>query len=350
MACRLHILFSALVALCVYSHGAMAALVAGTASPTSVTVPANAPATKPITWTLNRGGAPGVVTLSSPQVDVLLNGTSIHTISKTLTKTINTNLNNTIFVFSEALTVPRAAIARALNSGGTLTVRRTFFEEGTAFTRDVDVAVNIGSAGSADFSVTRIDLVFNDGTSSCQAKAGRPLKAIAKIEASGSGLLRGQWQVRKGGNLGSFRTLKTVQAAITAGNNTAIESPELPIDDSDRFDVRLVVTAPDIGFTEPLIYCLVSGKASILRERDDSGKEAEVISPPPHSTLTDKTTVSWKPVDGAKAYRIDIVVDKNGEPVASQMAKKDSKQSSLSLLTLEKLRADERYTVRVIAE
>lgn len=350
MKCSLRVFLPALMILSAYSHSAMAIFASGTASPSSVTVAANAPATKPVTWTLNRAGGAGNVTVSSQQADLLLNGNSIYTINKTLTKTINTNLNNTIFVFSEVLTIPRSVIARVLNSGGTLVVRRTFLEESTAFTRDVDVAVNLGSASSADFNVTRIDLAFSDGTNSCQVKSGRPLKAIAKIEASGSGLLRGEWQIRKGGNLGAFRTLRTVQTAITSGNNTTIESPELPLDDSDRFDVRLVVTSPNIDFTEPMIYCLVSGKASVLRERGDFGKEAEVISPAPHSPLTDKTIVRWKPVDGAKSYRIEIVIDEKGEPVASQMAKKDSKQSTLSPLTLEKLRADERYSVRVIAQ
>lgn len=350
MKCSLRIFLPALMVLCMFSDSALAAFASGTASPASVTVPVNAPAVKSVTWTLNRTGGAGNVTVSSSQADIMLDGSSIYTINKTLTKTISTNLNNTIFIFSETLTIPRSAVARALKSGGTLIVRRTFLEENTAFTRDVDVAVNLGSASSADFSVTRIDLAFSDGSNSCQAKSGRPLKAVAKIEASGSGLLRGEWQIRKGGNLGSFRTLRTVQTAISAGNNTAIESPELPLDDSDRFDVRLVVTSPTIGFTEPMIYCLVSGKASVLRERGDSGKEAEVISPPPHSALTDKTMVRWKPVDSAKSYRIEIVIDEKGEPVASQMAKKDSKQSALSPLTLEKLRTDERYSVRVIAQ
>jgi hypothetical protein len=350
MKSSLRIFLPALMVLCMLSDAALAAFASGTASPASVTVPANAPAVKPVTWTLNRTGGAGNVTLSSQQADVLLDGNSIYTINKTLPKTINTTLNNTIFVISETLTIPRSVVARALKSGGTLTLRRTFLEESTAFTRNVDVALSIGSSSSADFNVTRIDLAFSDSTNSCQAKSGKPLKAIAKIEASGAGLLRGEWQIRKGGNLGAFRTLRTVQTAITSGNNTAIESPELPLDDSDRFDVRLVVTAPDIAFTEPVIYCLVSGKASVLRKRGDSGKEAEVIAPPPHSPLNDKTMVRWKPVDGAKSYRIDIVTEENGEPVASQMAKKDSKQSSLSPLTLEKLRADERYSVRVIVE
>lgn len=328
---------------------AMAGLISGTTSPTSLNAPSNAPLTRSVVWQLNRNGAAGPTTVLSTQADILLNGTSIYTINKTLTKSINITLNVTPFVFSEVVTIPRSVITRALATGGTLTLRRVFEEPSTASTRTIDTPIIIGSPSTADFSVTRITLAFSNGSYSCLSKPGAPLKAIAQIEATGSGLFRGEWQVRRGGSLGSFRTLRAVQVPVRVGTDNRIESPELPLEDSDRLDVRLVVRSPVIGFTEPLLTCQVSGQPALTLD-SPQGKPVELLEPEPHSPLHDSTILRWKPVAGTKVYRIEILTEENGLPVAVQLAKGSQTTAKPSPLTLEKLEPDVRYIVKVTAQ
>lgn len=329
---------------------ALAIITSGTAAPAQINVPSNAPAVRNLTWTLNYAGNIGPVTLRSDQALVLLNGEAVHVISRPLSRTDQNNGNFLTFTFPETITLPHAVVVQAIKTGGALTLRRVFTEEGPNFTRTIDVPVQVISSLTGDFAVTRISLSFPDGSSTCAMKNGKLPRVVARIESAGTGMLRGEWQVREGGSLGSFRTLRMVQTPVTSGMAARLESPEVPLQQGTRYDLRLLVRDPVLGFVEPIITCMSErGQAGML-SRTSKDRDAAVIAPLAFSPLNDATVIRWKAVPSAKAYRIDVLVDQEKEPVASQMAKGNVLETKLSPLTLDKLDPKTRYSIRVIAQ
>lgn len=80
------------------------------------------------------------------------------------------------------------------------------------------------------------------------------------------------------------------------------------------------------------------------------GTRADVTSPQDFMPVNNETRITWKPVEGAVAYRIELYATADGEPVAAQQVKGNTLDSTLSPLVLEKLNPKRRYMVRVYAE
>ncbi len=328
-----------------------AALSSISLSPSTRTIAANNPAVVPVTWTVMRNGAAGSVTVDSPSVIIRLgnsNGPILITISKALSKTQNIVNNVTPYIFSEAINIPRSVVYTATKAGQPLLIQRIFTDQSDAQVITGEMPVNIGGSGS-EFSVSRITLTFDDGSSSCSVPDGKKRTALAQITASGTGILRGAWQVRTGGGLGSYRTLRTVNVPVSG--NTVIQSPALPSTNAgERMEVRLAVESPVTNFGIPSITCGSMGGSSLLKYSEKDLKLTKVISPAVNSPLNSDTVLKWEAFKGAKSYRIEILADENGEPITAQLAKPTETSAKLSPLTLDKLKTNGRYTVRVVIE
>lgn len=343
------LLFSSVI----FSPNANAVVSSVTASPASRNTAINQPAVVPITWRVTRTGAAGTTTVDSPTITVRWdngNGPIVYTITKTVSQTQNVVNNVTFYMFSEAVTIPRDIVYAAAKGGHILDIQRTFTDQSDATQNTGEMFLNITGSSSADFAIQRIELAFNDGTTTCLSQPGKPHTAIATINASGTGVLHGSWQVRTGGGIGSFRTLRTVQAAVMNGRETLVQSPNLPeVNPGERLEVRLVVDSPTLGFPVPVITCGAPVKDSQFRKIDPENV-AKVISPNPNSILTAETAIEWEGIKGAKSYRIEILNKEDGEALTAQMAKPDKTSGKLSPLTLDKLDPKKRYTIRVVAE
>lgn len=344
-------LVTAFLAVC--TPDAWAGLPSGTVSPSSRTVAMNAPAPLFLNWRLARNGAAGSVTVQSAEAVVRLgnsNGPIIHTISKSLSQTKTVTLNIDFFTFSESIALPRSVVQRAAKAGTGLVLQRAFTDDNFTTTLTKEVAISVTNSSNADFALTRMDLSFSNGSNSCVAKPGERLTAVATVMTTGSGLLRGAWQIREGGSFSTYRTLRTVQQPVAAGSKTTIESPALPASGEKQIDVRLVIESPTPAFEEPTLTCGIGGNVIILKTSRDTSRDAEVLSPTPNSPLGAKTAIRWNAVKGAKAYRIEILPDTDSAPITAQVVKPDKSTATLSPLTLDKLDAKNRYTIRVVAE
>lgn len=322
------------------------------ASVTPPTTTANVATAVPaaLNWTVARAGAPGSVTVVSPQVDFALNGVVVASVAKTLSKTMNAVNNVDFFMFSEVVTIPRSVLAQAAQTGQAVTVRRSFQEVNVAGTQTASANVALTGGLGGDLNITQIDLVFNDGTTSCSTQSGEERTAIARIRSNGNGLLRGSWQVREGGGLGSYRVLRVIQTPVGGNSYTELRSPRLPLSDGmQRVDVRLVITSPALAFFPPEISCGISNSAAVPGAASNE-KQATVIAPSNPVTLQADTVITWEKYPGAKTYRIDVLPRAGGKPVASQSAKGDATSARLSPLTLQKLNRKSHYVIRVVAE
>ena len=332
------------------SPSAYAVLSSASATPATATVNITGATPVPVTWRVVRAGAPGSVTVTSSQINFLLNGTVVASTNKALSKTMNAVNNAEFFIFSEVVIVPRNILTQAAQSGQALTIERDFEEVSVVGTQTATVTAALTGGIGGSLAVTQLDLVFDNGSTSCTGQTGEERTAIARIRTSGAGLLRGSWQVREGGALGSYRILRAIQTPVSGTGYTEIRSPRLPtITGTQRLDVRLVIDSPALNFGAPEISCSISGDDTPLQPAQ-TGNLVKIIAPLGPSILNTDTLVKWEKKSGAKAYRIEILLNDHGKPVASQMAKSEQTTAKLSPLTREKLEHNKHYIVRVLSE
>ncbi|MBL8713892.1 MAG: fibronectin type III domain-containing protein [Alphaproteobacteria bacterium] len=321
-----------------------------TVTPPVVTVRPNMPAVVRLTWMVRSSGGT-TSTVETDDGEIRLAGALVANLPALMpqTKTSAVAVNAFLFTFTDTVTIPASVLREAAQTGKPITFQRAFSNDGF-FTQAV-TPVNFTLSGGlgGPLTITRIQLSFDDGASICNAKAGDDVTVNARISAEGAGQLRGQWQVRKNATSALFRTIKTVQVPVSAGMNLTLKSPPLPTDDG-RFDVRFQVTSPVSTFAEPIVTCALTGNGGGIRKYVSQGRTAELVSPKPFVPLDGSTVIEWKPVDGAKAYRIEVLPGKDSEPVAVQEVKASDTKNKLSPITIDKLDPKRRYMIRVMAQ
>ncbi len=329
-----------------FGSSAPAAILAASATPSTVTTNITAAAPVAITWRASRNGAPGTVTLASSQINFLINNTVVASTAKSLSKTIDAVNNVDFAFFSEVVIIPRNVLTQAAQTGQSLTIERDFEEVNLAGTQTASVTVApVGGLGG-ELAINQVDLIFDDGSTSCISSTGDEHTAIARIRSTGSGLLRGSWQVREGGAPGGYHTLRMIEAPVSASGLTILHSPNLPTTHSNqRLDVRLMIDSPAVSFIPPEITCNISGP-----DVPPHTGESLLLEPQGKTLLDAHTTLHWKADSKAKAYRIDILSDEQSTPLASQMVKGNQTSAHLSPLTLNKLVSTQYYIVHVYAE
>ncbi len=255
------------------------------------------------------------------------------------------------FVFTETLDVPLTLVQEAQRQNKPLVFRRVFTSDnfGNEYI-NVDIKFVFTGGIGGPLEISRLRLAFDNGAPMCNAKPGDDITVTAYVDTEGTGLLRGNWQVRPQGTGGNFRTLRTVQVPVQGGRNIQLKSPPIPTNGSGRVDVRFDVTDPVLAFNEPVVTCAVSGTEGPLSPRMAVGTPATLVTPAPFMPLNSDTLISWQSVSGAKAYRIEVLAKEGGTPVAAQQVKADALNAKLSPLVLDKLDAKRRYLVQVYAE
>lgn len=339
----------ALAVLCALPSGPARAIVnSATPVPATKEVPSNTTVSIVITWRIVSGAPPVLMTVEAD--DGILRIGAAGTILRTtapLSRTFNLPpaLNNFTSTFTETLTVPRGFLQQALKAGEALTYSREFTDNG--FTTSVVATVTIvpSTATAADFDVTQIRLTFGDQSAARTTEPGEKLVAVARLSTAGAGMLRGSWQVREGGVAGNWRTLRQIRQPISGQRDIHLTSPALPTDGEGRYDVRLALDEPDVAYDEPFIsYFIGSG---LDRTR------ATVTTPDPGKPIGPDTLIRWKPVNGAKAYRVEARQlaqhDDNAPPVAAMLVEADKFSVKPSPLFMEGLKADGKYQIWVIA-
>ena len=230
--------------------------VSGSVSPSIVSGPSS------LTWTTSLSYAfastGGNVTLNSTQGTFKVGSTVIGTVSTPLTATMS---NNRSFV-TETLSVPPSVMQAALARGSSrMTYSRSF--TGNSSTINTEVQINITSESAADFLITGMQLYFQNRMPNITInRLDRSLKAYAKLNYVGSGMLQGYWEVD-----GNF--LSNVKQLVTQGNTIIIESPsppQLPTFDSGYHQIRFVITNPSQNIPFPVInYYITTAEPEVRK-------------------------------------------------------------------------------------
>ncbi|MDP2207027.1 MAG: hypothetical protein Q8K65_12060 [Alphaproteobacteria bacterium] len=334
---------------------AAAAITSARATPGVQTVPGDRSVGISITYSIRITGGAGSFTVDADDGAFYIGvppGVVAAVVPPGLTRTINSAVARPFynFTFTERLNVPLDIIRQAIAARQPLYYRREFTDDGFISSTPVDVRINIGGGIAGRLTVSRMRLMLEGGQTVCSAAAGDDITAEAYIETEGSGLLRGTWEMRETLPDGNFRTLKTVQIPVTAGRNVTVKSPRLPLSGAGRVDFRFTVTEPPPAFAAPIVTCLVAGRHPLLQPDVPAGVPVKVLAPKSFMPLDRNTQVVWQPKEGAKAYRIEVLAEERGQPIAAQEMKAEDTSGKLSPLALEKLDPKRRYKIRVLAQ
>lgn len=295
---------------------AQAAVTNVSASPSTVRVSPDG-GTVSLTWqiTVTRG-AGGTGLVSSPAVTIQLGGSTLETVSSTLSR--NVASGSGVVTFSETLSVSASVARQLAKSGSTARVQRSFTDaiDGGNDTGGPTLQL-VGGAGQLNFS--RVELLFNDGNRKRIVGRREQLNAIADIRYSGSGTLQAEWKVStvdavRGSN--TFRTLRLVRRPLAGSGSgrVRLSSPSLPTLVPGLYEVKLEFTDGNVTFTEPSIrYYVVPDELT--------GRTAiQLIKPDNDAHITSATVFAWTPVSGAAAYQLEIHSALSGDGSASATA------------------------------
>lgn len=201
-----------------------------------------------------------------------------------------------------------------------------------------------------ELTVQRLDLEFPGGKRIAVVERGEALDAQVTVAYSGSGLLRGRWEVSGPGADGSefFRGLGLVRENLAGGRATTIKAPALPTHATGRYLLRFCVEGEGVD------QCASAAVESAYQVVAGSGGAALRGVTPANQSVSAATTFRWPAADGTVTYQLQIFrpqLDGQAEPkfVSGILLPGDESETVLSPLVLSRLSAGEAYLWRVTA-
>lgn len=295
---------------------AFAGIVSVDTSQGRIPVSATGPSTVTVNWLVVRDNGtalpnPGVVSSASGRF--LVNGTVVGTVNRTLSRsTPGTTPGQQTFIFTEAVTVPQAAVFRAIKARVPIIFERTFSTTGiivAPFPASLPGSVDLtpSGPGSEPFSVSRLSLRFDDQSRVKVLPKDSRLRAVAELNTTGQGLVQAVWEFASAVTTAGapvFQTLALVRQPAAFGGRMVITSPPLPTRFEGTNLVRLRITEPATFFEEPELQYYVTPDSPLAE--DQPPRLLLVTAPEPGTPLTLTTRFAWQAVPGARAYKVEV--------------------------------------------
>jgi hypothetical protein len=215
---------------------------------------------------------------------------------------------------SEALNIPVAITKRAEALGtNRITYARTFYNQSTQVSGQM--TLQITTEALAEFQINRLQLYFENRRAETTIKRNYPnLKAYADIRFTGSGLLKGFWEV-------DGRILSHVHLHLVYGRTITLETPDippLPTFDIGTHRLRFIITSPllDIPVPEAIYFVTAEDyKKAFVHLKLISPEDAAEIDYAP-------VTFRWEGRDVTVVYLIEFFEGDEEKPLFSAYTRK----------------------------
>lgn len=277
-----------------------------TANPAKFQVSATAPTTVSVVWQITRVSPPVPGTSSSPNAQIIVGGTPVATVGAPLSRTFPGVSFTEVAFLSETVVIPQSAVFRAVKSGAPIVLARTFNDtEGVSDTGAATLAPT--GPGSEAFSVSRLDLRFEDQSRVKVLPKNVRLRAIAELSTTGRGLVEAEWQIAPAVTTPGtpvFQTLALVRQPVAFGGRLVITSPPLPTRFEGTNLVRLRITDPRTRFDAPELTYYVTPESPQADQQ--SPRLLLTTAPAPGTPLTLTTRFAWQAVPGAQVYKLQV--------------------------------------------
>lgn len=283
-------------------HPVSANVTSVTTSPAKANVSITRPTFLALTWFVEESPG-GVDTVTSTLGQFIAAGEVLANVNATISQGSAASGLVRRFTFTETVEVPSAVVAQALKLGASsLTYQRSFTDSGGAATGFIALAPT-GLRG-AEFGLTRIELKFDDDSRIRVVPQGSDLTAIAEINFSGSGRLRGRWVVRDPTDIAGvrFRTLAVVYRNLAGGRRLSIRSPDLPTSMQGPYRLEFRVDEPELNRSGPSLDYYVSASVAATPFLPSM----TVSGPRDGAALAPDTQFGWEAVAGADIYVVEV--------------------------------------------
>ncbi len=196
----------------------------------------------------------------------------------------------------ETVTVPLSVIRKAEQMRiNKITYSRSFKSQSIVGKATSTLILN---SSDGNFKITKMRLYFdNNRPRKVIARSSKDTSASVQINYSGTGLLKGYWEV-------DGRILQRVQKHVRFGKSLVLETPSvppLPTYDEGTHRLRFIITSPNLPIKFPTAYYDVV-------EQEKSARTAVVLLSPAdklHIQLSG-TTFSWQKSKGVENYLISF--------------------------------------------
>jgi hypothetical protein len=349
------------VALCILlslPFTAWASLSSGTATDLSGTrnISYTTQTTSKIRWSMQRTFLrlpPGETVISSSGTFTDAGNTVVlGTINKALSKSKPISPSDS-FNFTETILIPRDVLFKAYKQNiRTLYYRRNFTDCPATECSQITIAATFTLTGSPAgvFNVTSYSLRFRDASLTPIIEQDQTLQAEARIQVTGTGTIRGVWEVASPGSTAGrplYQTIQLVVRQLSSGQDTPILSPPLPARQPGNHLVRFRFLAPELREEPPVLQYVVRAIPAI--------PTITLTSPRDGATANQDTRFQWETVRHANGYKIELLDRKPQEnsypttPAAGILLRSDVNSTNLPGSLMERLEPGQRYWWHVLA-
>ena len=250
--------------------------------------------------------------LYSSRGEFKVGGTVLGHINKGLTL----NVRNGKARSSESVRVPLSVIQRAEQMNSTKITYNRYFQSKSILGR-ASCTLNLTAGGGA-FRITRMRVFFdNNKPRIVVARSSRDISASVQINYTGTGLLKGYWEV-------DGRIIQRVQENVRFGKSITLTTPTvppLPTYTEGPHRIRFVITSPDQGIPFPVAYYDVV-------EQEKSTRMVVVLMEPEDKARmpASGTLFSWQQREGASTYLVSFFDQESNDegPIFSAYTKTKS--------------------------
>ncbi|GAB6147079.1 hypothetical protein JCM12294_45230 [Desulfocicer niacini] len=166
---------------------------------------------------------------------------------------INISITNGSGRVTETIYIPIAVIKRTENLGlSKFTYQRTF--SGQSLSATARSNITITTDAGAEFRISGTRLFFENNRPEITISSNQPLPELyAEIRHTGTGLLKGYWEVDGKIFSNVFKTISNVDRTII----TSPSMPSFPTFDPGSHEVRFIITSPQENIDFPKVIYFV---------------------------------------------------------------------------------------------
>lgn len=276
-------------------------------NPASQGIPLGRQALVSLNWQAVRDETNCLGTVTSAAVEIRagqINGPLLRTLPRRLSRSVpcDPSFATRTFSFADSLSIPSTVSEQALQLGSDRLVLVRSFTDGLSGS-SAAATLALRSPAAAGFSLTAIQLELARGGAERVVSQGERVSARARLYYTGSGILRGQWELAvPPGTAGVplFRPLRQVQQLLPAGGEALLQAPDLPSDMPGLYLLRFRPRSASANTPLPVLqYQVISSEAG------PQGLELiPLLAPAPRAVIHSDTPFLWQPVPGASSYRL----------------------------------------------
>lgn len=223
---------------------------------------------------------------------------------------------------------------------------------------------SIREGAPSELSVASLRLEFDTGNNTIIVTEDTPLQAALTVQHTGTGVLRGRWQIAEPGSseiVPVFRTLALVNAQVRGGQRSYYRSPALPTGRAGVYALRFCVAGPDLAGVADDPQCPDAAQIAYgsYQVQEDTTRPARIGGlTPDRSRAGAETLFRWDTVPAAATYQFQVfevaLRAGSGDPapprfVGGVLVRGGAGETPLGPVLHNKLNTGQRYLWRVTA-